>query len=80
MYSEQKRDLKMAIRILRGVSEGNPDIVIGHCVLFEALNQSCSNCPFRLGPLIGKCQLREAISLLEGVTERGESLYNPVVI
>lgn len=76
MYLEQKRDLKIAIRILRGVSEGNPDIVIGHCTLFEVLNQSCSKCPFRLSPLIGTCQLREAIHYLEGLPERGESLYN----
>ena len=77
MLAEQKKDLKIAIRLLRTVSEGDPDITIGHCKLFEVLGNTCAKCPFIEkhydNPTL--CDLRESIKYLEGLPEKGESLY-----
>jgi hypothetical protein len=66
MMHEQKRDLKESIRILRTVSEGSPDIVIGHCTLFKRLGDTCQDCPFLPSREPAECKLRVAIKLMEG--------------
>lgn len=79
LHMEQKRDLKMAIRILRSVSEGSPERAIGHCQIFFLLGNTCDKCPFIVrGINQTKCNLREAISYLDNIPERGESIYNNV--